>query len=81
MAARRRKKQNKTVYKTITFKLTVRQRKSLWNFCKARKTTPTKLIKKVLRPYTENYSVKVPDEYYITENQLDMFDEIDELAS
>lgn len=75
MPFRRRRKPKKTVYKTITFKLTVRQRRSLWNYCKARKTTPTKLIKKMLRPYIENYAVKVPEEYYITENQLDLFEE------
>jgi len=55
--------------------LTVRQKKSLKNYCKARKTTPIKLIKKVMRKYIENFAVSVPDEYYATENQLDLFEE------
>ena len=75
MAARRKRKPKPLVFKTISFKLTVRQRKSLRNICKARRTTPTKLIKKMIRPYIENYAVSVPDEYYVTENQLDLFEE------
>ncbi len=75
MAARRKRKLKPLVFKTISFKLTVRQRKSLRNYCKARKTTPTKLIKKMIRPYIDNYAVSVPEEYFITENQLDLFKE------
>lgn len=80
MRDRRRKKSKKTVFKPITFKLSVRQRKSLRNYCKARKTTPTKLIKKVMHQYIENYAVSVPEEYYVTENQLDLFDGDGELS-
>jgi len=75
MAARRKKKPKPLVFKTVSFKLTVRQRKSLRNYCKARKTTPTKLIKKMIRPYINNYAVNIPEEYFITENQLDLFEE------
>jgi len=77
MAARRKRKPKPLVFKTVSFKLTVRQKKSLKNYCKARKTTPIKLIKKVMRKYIENFAVSVPDEYYVTENQLDLFEEID----
>lgn len=55
--------------------LTARQKKSLVNYCAARKTTPTKLIKKMIRPYIENFDSKVPEELYVTENQLDLFEE------
>ena len=79
MAARRRRKPRPTVYKEITFKLSVRQRKSLRNYCKARKTTPTKLIKKMIRPFTENYAGSVPQEYYLTEKQLDLFQAEDDI--
>ncbi len=75
MAARRKRKPKPTVFKTISFKLSVRQRKSLRNYCKARKTTPTKLIKKMINPYINNYAESVPEEYYITEHQLDLFEE------
>ena len=71
----RRKKRKRTRFTTITFKLTSRQKKSLFNYCEARKTTPTKLIKKMIRPYTEKYAKDVPAELYVTENQLDMFEE------
>ena len=75
MAARRKRKPKPTVFKTVSFKLSVRQRKSLRNYCKARRTTPTKLIKKMIAPYINNYAESVPEHYYVTENQLDMFDE------
>ena len=69
-----KKKKKKTVkYKSITFKLSSTQRKSLENYCKARKTTPTKLMKKLLKPFLQNYSKEVPGEYYVSERQLDMF--------
>ena len=75
LRSRRRKKRKITRYKTISFKLSVRQKRSLQNYCKARKTTPTKLIKKMIRPYISNFSGGVPEEYYVTENQLDLFEE------
>jgi len=61
-------------YKTITFKLSARQMKSLKNYCRARKTTPIKLIKKNIRTYTESFADHVPDKYFATHNQLEMFD-------
>ena len=48
--------------------------KSLRNYCRARKTTPTKLIKKKIRYFTENFAKEVPEKYYTTHNQLDLFD-------
>jgi len=60
-------------YKEVSFKLSAKQMKSLKNYCRARKTTPTKLIKKSIRYYTENFSKKIPPKYYATSNQLDIF--------
>lgn len=71
---RRRKRK----FKKVEFKLTSRQMESLLNYCAARKTTPIKLIKKRIRDYTENYSKSVPQKYYLTSNQLAMFDENEE---
>ena len=62
-------------YKVVSFKLSARQLKSLKNYCKARKTTPTKLIKKSISYYTGNFSEDVPKKYYATSNQLDIFDD------
>ncbi len=47
--------------------------KSLKNYCRVRKTTPTKLIKKSIRYYIENFANEVPEKYYATHNQLDLF--------
>lgn len=65
---RKRKK-----FKTVTFMLSHRQMKSLRNYCKARKTTPTKLIKKSIRNYTEHFTNHVPEKFHETHNQLDLF--------
>lgn len=51
------KKRRKPIrYKTITIKLTTRQKRSLERFAKSRRTTPLKLIKKSIRPLLENYA-------------------------
>ena len=70
----KRKNRKKTRYTTVTFKLTSKQKRSLMNYCKARRTTPTRLIKKMIRPYIMNYEKEVPAEAYATENQLDLFE-------
>lgn len=67
------RKHRKTQYKTISFKLSKRQMKSLKNYCRARKTTPIKLIKRNIRNYIELYADSVPEKYYTTHNQLEMF--------
>ena len=73
MATHRKKQRKKIRYSEIRIKLSMKQKKSLQNYCHARKTTPNKLIKKMIRPYIRNYVINVPDEFYITENQLDLF--------
>ena len=65
-------KNRKTVYKEISFKLSARQKKSLMNYCRARKTTPIKLIKKSIRSYIELYAETAPEEYK-SPSQLDLF--------
>jgi len=68
-----KKKRKKVRYSEIRIKLSAKQKKSLINYCNARKTTPNKLIKKMIRPYISNFNKDVPEEYYITEKQLDLF--------
>lgn len=65
-------------YHAVTFKLTSGQYKSLRNYCKARKTTPIKLIKRSIERFISHYEYEVPAELYLTENQLQLFD-FDEL--
>ncbi|MCX6283272.1 MAG: hypothetical protein NTW31_03415 [Bacteroidetes bacterium] len=51
-----KKKKKKTVkYKQVTITISAGQKKSLMNFCKSRKSTPNKIIKKAIRPLLENY--------------------------
>ena len=71
---RRKKPRKRTKYSKVTFKLTTRQKKSLLNYCKARRTTPNKLIKKSIRRFITGFDQHVPSEYFITENQLDLFE-------
>jgi hypothetical protein len=57
MPQKKAKKKRKPVkFKTITIKVTARQKKSLMNYSKSRHTTPVKLIKKAIRPLLDNYS-------------------------
>ncbi len=71
-------KRKRVKYRSIEIKLSPRQKQSLMNYCQARQTTPVRLIKKSIRKYTENFAKQVPGEYYITENQLVLFDEAEE---
>jgi hypothetical protein len=71
-----KKKKRKIVrFKTIKIKVTARQKKSLENFCKARKTTPNKIIKKSIRPLLENYSNLVVERKSEKIKQLQLFGE------
>jgi hypothetical protein len=60
-------------YKSITFKVTSRQKKSLDNFCKSRKSTPIKVIKRAIQPLLDNYAHSVPLNNFVTVNQLELF--------
>ena len=62
-------------YHAVTFKLSQGQYRSLKNYCKARRTTPIKLIKRCISRFISNYEYEVPPELYVTENQLDLFNE------
>ena len=62
-------------YHAVTFKLSQGQYRSLRNYCKARKTTPIKLIKRSIARFITNYEYEVPPELYVTENQLMLFED------
>ena len=53
---RTNKRRKKIRYKSITIKLTTRQKRSLERFAMSRRTTPNKIIKKAIRPLLENYA-------------------------
>lgn len=74
---KKKKSRRKYKYHAVTFKLTSGQYKSLKNYCKARKTTPIKLVKRSIERFISHYEYEVPAELYLTENQLDLFEEIE----
>lgn len=75
MAGKKTKRKRKVIrYKTITLKVTARQKKSLMNFCKARKTTPNKIIKKSIRPLLQNYADLEVTVHQGKINQLELFE-------
>jgi hypothetical protein len=69
------KKRRKVRYSKLTIKLSSRQRKSIENYCMARKTTPIKLIKKMIHRYINGFDKQVPEEFKKHERQLDLFGE------
>ena len=73
----KKKSRRKYKYHAVTFKLTSGQYKSLKNYCKARKITPIKLVKRSIERFISHYEYEVPAELYLTENQLDLFEEIE----
>ncbi len=66
-------------YHAITFKLSRGQYRSLKNYCKARRTTPIKLIKRSISRFISTYEYDVPADLYVTENQLELFEDNKEL--
>jgi len=75
MPRKKTKKSRKPVkFKTITIKVTARQKKSLMNYSKSRHTTPNKLIKKAIRPLLQNYAgIEVSNTTQAKVNQLVLF--------
>ena len=71
----KKKKRKNVRFKTIKIKVSSRQKKSLENFCKARKTTPNKIIKKSIRPLLENYMDLIPSNNTEKIRQLNLFAE------
>lgn len=74
MAKKAKKKRKVTKFKSVVFKLSARQKKSLDKNCRARKTTTIKLIKKSIDHYL---SLKVEEKpiQYISPNQLNLFED------
>ena len=71
----KKRKRRSYKYHAITFKLSAGQYRSLRNYCKARKTTPIKLIKRNIERFITAYEYDVPQDLYLTENQLNLFEE------
>lgn len=80
MARKSKKKPKKRKFKTVTFKLTERQKKSLDKYSRARNTTPLKLIKRSIETFTSLPDDVPPPQAPTSKNQLDLFKEA-ELAA
>lgn len=68
-------KKRRIKFKQIAFKLSEKQYRSLINYCRARKTTPLKLIKKNIDKFINGYDIQVPKQYFVSEKQLELFNE------
>lgn len=73
MPQKRKKRPKKRKYRTVTFKLTERQKKSLDKHSKARNTTPLKLIKRSIEIFTSLQDDMLATKEQISDNQLDLF--------
>jgi hypothetical protein len=76
MAKKAKKKRKVVKFKPITFKLSARQKRSLDKNCRARQTTPIKLIKKSIDNFL---SLRVEEKpvSYVSPNQLNLFEDQD----
>lgn len=73
MPQKKKKRPKKRKFKTVTFKLSERQKKSLDKYSKARNTTPLKLIKRAIETFTSLQDDMLAPKEQISENQLDLF--------
>lgn len=75
MPRKKGKKARKPVkFKTITIKVSARQKKSLINYCRSRRTTPNKAIKRAIRPLLENFvGLETGNSPQVKVNQLELF--------
>ncbi len=64
-------------FKKYVFKLSFKQKELIDKFCEIHKTTPNKLIRKSVKEFLLR-NVSASDDNYISENQLSIFDEIDD---
>lgn len=65
-------------FKSYKFKLSKQQSQSLQNYCQISEVTPNKLIKEVLKTFTQEYTDKKMGKKYQQKQQLSLFNERDE---
>ncbi|MHC1707658.1 MAG: hypothetical protein AB9842_09065 [Bacteroidales bacterium] len=81
MAVEKRKKKVKKIkYRKVSFKLTDKQKKVIERFCRLKRTTPTRMMKAAIKDYLIRHAASMPEEDYISENQLKLFDDDLELV-
>ncbi|MFP4063875.1 MAG: hypothetical protein ACLFS0_00035 [Bacteroidales bacterium] len=70
-------KRRRIKYRQMGFKLTDGQKKALEHYCKVHKVTPVRFIKSLVNNHVARYRPGDPPPSYVTENQLDLFEEDD----
>ena len=78
LTIKRHKKRKKIRYRKMNLKITEKQKKQMLRFCRAKRTTPVRLIKKALLEYMERYGADIPEEVVVSKNQLKLFDPAEE---
>jgi len=73
MGKSRKIKTRKKRFKTLTFKLSFRQFKSLKNYSQIKGTTPLKVIKERIKDCIEEYSDEQIGKEMVSKNQLSLF--------
>ena len=74
---KKKPKQKKIKYKTLSIKVSEKQKNIIDKFCKVKKTSPNKFIKAAIKTYIASSQFSLVEEDYITENQLSLFEEDD----
>ncbi len=74
MAANKKPKKRKIKFKRFEFKLSEKQKGIIDKFCRAKKISPNKMIKASIRDYISKFADSLPEDDYISENQLKLFD-------
>ena len=77
VADKKKKKIKKIKYRKVSFKLSDKQKKVIDRYCKLKKTTPTRMMKAAIKDYLLRSNASLPEEDYISENQLKLFDDDD----
>lgn len=69
----------KVKYKSISFKISVSQKKTLDKYCKMQKTTAVKFLKKVINTHVSKYNTMPKEaQQVISKKQLNLFDLIEQ---
>ncbi|MDD3878027.1 MAG: hypothetical protein PHT69_15510 [Bacteroidales bacterium] len=75
----RKTKNKKIKYKKIVFKLSNKQFQIVRKYCEGRDISPNKFFKQAIKEFIINNNLKANNECYISENQLDLFDLVEEI--
>ena len=71
----KKRKRKPIRFRQISFKLTEGQKAALDRYCRTYQTTPIRFIKALVNSHVERYRPDAPPPSYVTENQLELFDE------